>query len=195
MTSAPSAAPASALSAYLDEPLTADAASFKHREIRGKLAHVRFFSKPGWLREQRDSGPPSASKRAGKRFEARVLDRLKTMVEARVWRDENERPLPLLIHQFIRYCDANGWGFAEPEAYLVGPREVVLFEVKLTDRETAWTQVEGCYAPLLEALYARPVRSAIIARALRGRPSAPLYADVGAFVRSEARRGVVAWRL
>lgn len=60
-------------------------------------------------------------------------------------------------HQWIEYADANGSGRCEPEAYVVFPDRIVLFECKLTGCALGRTQMEHLYAPLLAHIYARPV--------------------------------------
>lgn len=69
-------------------------------------------------------------------------------------------------NQWVQFEDANGPGQCEPDAFLVTPEEVLIFEVKLTACRYGFEQLEGLYAPLLGHLFKRPVRCLQIAKAL-----------------------------
>src|SRR5256885_1619164 len=49
--------------------------------------------------------------------------------------------------QWLRYLDANGPGFAQPDFYLVGPHSTIVWEAKLTQREQAYRQISQLYRP------------------------------------------------
>ena len=55
---------------------------------------------------------------------------------------------------------------AQPDAYLVGPHSVVVFEVKLTQRKSAILQIGELYRPLLRAIYQRPVVGVVVCKNL-----------------------------
>ena len=82
---------------------------------------------------------------------------------------------PLLSHfhcaSWIRFCDANGEGWAQPDWFVVvapsrtiapphvhghesqSPSVILLGECKLTQTPVAWSQMEELYKPLLEKIY------------------------------------------
>lgn len=70
--------------------------------------------------------------------------------------------------QWLSFRDAHGWGFAQPDFFLVRPGVVLLLEVKLTLTDSGWTQMEQLYCPLLEKLYERPVTTVQVCKNLRG---------------------------
>ena len=97
----------------------------------------------------------------GKRFERAFAKALQKEVAARGLGE-------LFIGQWIHFLDANGKGYAQPDQYLVTPAAVYLFETKLTQSDQAESQTMELYAPLLEAIYKRPVVSCEVFRNFRG---------------------------
>lgn len=55
---------------------------------------------------------------------------------------------------------------AQPDAYLVGPHSVVVFEIKLTQRDSALTQIGQLYRPLLQHIYRLPVVGVVVCKNL-----------------------------
>lgn len=72
--------------------------------------------------------------------------------------------------QWIRFIDANGRGYAQPDHYWVGPRSVVVFEAKLTQRDEALRQIGRLYRPLLRHIYGLPVVGVVVCKRLVYRP-------------------------
>jgi hypothetical protein len=58
--------------------------------------------------------------------------------------------------QWLQFSDADGLGFAQPDAFVVFEDEVLLFEAKLTQSDQAQGQCLELYVPLLENIYSRP---------------------------------------
>jgi hypothetical protein len=76
----------------------------------------------------------------------------------------------LVVAQWLEFLDENGRGFAQPDVYLVGPHSVVLFEAKLTQRDSALSQIGQLYRPLLRFIYKRPVVGVLVCKNLRKDP-------------------------
>lgn len=55
--------------------------------------------------------------------------------------------------RWIRFEDANGLGWAQPDVLLVRKNRVNIFECKLTETNTAWAQLIDLYSPLLRFIY------------------------------------------
>ena len=72
----------------------------------------------------------------------------------------------LFIGQWLAFLDGNGRGFAQPDAYLVGPHSIVVFEVKLTQHPNGLQQIHQLYRPLLGFIYEKPVTGILICRNL-----------------------------
>lgn len=72
----------------------------------------------------------------------------------------------LIYHQWIEWADATGVHRCEPDAYLVLPDRIILFEVKLTASQYGVAQACDLYAPLLHLLYGKPVVSILLAKSL-----------------------------
>lgn len=91
---------------------------------------------------------PKGARAKGLRFEKEFGKRLRQWAES--------KGLEVRLGQWIHFIDANGRGFAQPDAYVVG--EVVwLFECKLTQSDQAESQMRDLYAPLLERIYGKKV--------------------------------------
>ena len=73
----------------------------------------------------------------------------------------------LSLGQWISYGDANGYGYAQPDAYLLAGDMVLLMEIKLTQTDTAEQQLEDLYRPLLRHIYGQPVVCLQICKTLR----------------------------
>lgn len=66
--------------------------------------------------------------------------------------------------QWIVFEDANGRGYAQPDAYALRHADILLLEAKLSYRESAWEQMRRLYVPLLEFIYARPVTCVLVTK-------------------------------
>ena len=98
-----------------------------------------------------DTGPPypkyrgmTAPQRAGRRFEKKVASKLESLVEGRFLFSQG---------QWISFQDENGYGMAQPDLYLRDEERIILLEVKLTQTEAAWRQMEDLYVPLLRMVF------------------------------------------
>lgn len=60
---------------------------------------------------------------------------------------------------WIEFEDSNGFGFCQPDAFVVFDNLVILVEAKLTWVDCVWEELDGLYKPLLENIYSRPVAS------------------------------------
>lgn len=72
--------------------------------------------------------------------------------------------------QWIRFIDQHGRGYAQPDIYVVGPRNVLCFEAKLTQRDEALVQLGKLYRPLLRHIYGLPVVGVVVCKRLVYRP-------------------------
>lgn len=66
-------------------------------------------------------------------------------------------PGEIFSGQWFRFKDAGGFGFAQPDFYILRADHIILFECKLTGKDEAWRQLRDLYSPLLEEFYSRPV--------------------------------------
>ena len=104
--------------------------------------------------------PPQTAKKGSPRATGLAFER---KMEARL----RERWPALTYHQWIEWADAFGTHVCEPDAYLVLPDRVVLFEMKLTASAYGVSQMADLYAPLLSHIYGgRPVTSVLVAKSL-----------------------------
>lgn len=97
----------------------------------------------------------------------------------------------LLYHQWLAFEDAVGPGRCEPEAFLIRPTEVLLFEVKLTGCRYGHEQLQELYTPLLAHLYKRPVRCLQICRAVHAETPGPMMDDLSTFINGDATIGTL----
>jgi hypothetical protein len=94
-------------------------------------------------------------------------------------------------NRWIGYHDRNGPGYASPDAYIVGKKVTILFEVKLTGGPGGKLQMEGLYKPLLEALYSRPVVCLLVCRWVTEMTPGPFFDTPQDFLASKEPFG--AW--
>lgn len=67
------------------------------------------------------------------------------------------KEVDLKIGQWIEFEDEEGFGYAQPDVFLVLPSRIILFECKLSETLRGHTQLSSLYSPLLEEIYLRPV--------------------------------------
>lgn len=72
----------------------------------------------------------------------------------------------LYLGQWLQFIDAAGRGMAQPDAYLVGPNSVLVFEIKLTQCKSGLLQIGQLYRPLLRQIYQRPVVGILVCKNL-----------------------------
>lgn len=77
----------------------------------------------------------------------------------------------LFLGQWLCYSDANGIGYAQPDAFVVQEHLVVIFEAKLTQTDLARIQLLSLYAPLLKAIFNRPCVCIQVCKNLRAIPA------------------------
>ena len=58
-----------------------------------------------------------------------------------------------LYNPWIEFWDASGHHFAQPDFVLIGPADIVVLEVKLSQSPFAFDQLLYLYKPLLEHMY------------------------------------------
>ena len=73
----------------------------------------------------------------------------------------------LFSHHWLRFIDADGPGWAQPDFFIDQSDSVLIFETKLTQTDAAWEQLDGLYGPLLESLFRKPVRKVQVCKNLR----------------------------
>ena len=70
--------------------------------------------------------------------------------------------------------DQNGFGFAQPDFFIVRDKSVVLFEAKLTQTEDGYSQISSLYRPLLCRIYRLPVLGILVCKNLVEEPRNPI---------------------
>ena len=94
-------------------------------------------------------------------------------------------PGELRLGQWISFSDENGYGHAQPDAYLKTDDMVLLMEVKLTQTDAAERQLQQLYEPLLLQLYGLPVICLQVCENLRYTPRGLVEGPLGLLGRSE----------
>lgn len=97
----------------------------------------------------------------GKTYERWVIRKLKNKLPAEMF----------FPSQWIRYEDASGWHYAQPDIFILLPAKILLLEIKRTQTLEAHYQLRGLYKPLLNFLYPdKKVVCVQICKNLRLRP-------------------------
>lgn len=130
--------------------------TFDHRSISGLRSAALLHASP--FAAKRELRSPYKRGLAYERKVGRTLQRLNRT---------GRLPGELHLGQWISYNDANGHGYAQPDAYLVADGHVLLAEVKLTQTDAAEQQLQRLYKPLLQQLYGLPVLCLQVCRRLR----------------------------
>ena len=68
----------------------------------------------------------------------------------------------LFCSQWIRFADANGFGYAQPDYYLICKDKIICFEAKLTQNYLGLRQLLSLYSPLLSHIYSLPVVGVLV---------------------------------
>lgn len=117
--------------------------------------------------ELRDDGPFSKQKpkrrahKAGIAYEKKVGRWLGRMIR------EGELEGELRLSQWILFADENGIGWAQPDAYILMEKGILLMECKLTQSDVATPQLLSLYLPLLRKIYNLPILCLQICHNLR----------------------------
>jgi hypothetical protein len=96
-------------------------------------------------------------------------------------------------HQWIQFADKNGSGVCEPELFVILRECVLLFECKRTGTLNGKLQLEGLYKPVLELIFARPVRCCLVCKHTAVETPGPFFETPEAFIASEAEFGTWHW--
>ena len=134
-----------------------------HRTITGRIVHVALASESPHTKTKR-----TAVQQKGLRYEKKIVRELKRVMPNKVFHG-----------QWLRYQDASGKHYAQPDLYTVFPDRVLLFECKLTQNDGARPQCLSLYAPLLTELYSLPVISCQVFHNLRYVPENGLIKSWG----------------
>ncbi len=107
--------------------------------------------------ELRDDGPFPKQKpkrrahKAGIAYEKKVGRWLSRMIR------EGELEGELRLSQWLLFADENGIGWAQPDAYILMEKGILLMECKLTQSDVATPQLLSLYLPLLRKIYNLPI--------------------------------------
>ena len=130
------------------------------RKIHGlKWAELR---SDGPFSKQR---PKRRAHKAGLAYERKVGRKLKRMLR------DGELDGELNLNQWILFADANGVGWAQPDAFVLMQDKILLLESKLTQSDTATPQLLSLYLPLLRKIYNLPILCLQVCHNLRYVPS------------------------
>jgi len=151
-----------------------------HRRVEG-LAEAHLIPPPDKFAKRKHRRGARAQGVAYEKLVGRKLSR-------GFLKDEGE----LFLGQWLSFRDANGWGLAQPDAYVVMERSVLLLEVKLTLTDSAWPQLELLYRPLLEKIYGKPVTTVQVCKKLRGFLPEGMVEDLVCFC-GDAKAGRWVW--
>ena len=62
-----------------------------------------------------------------------------------------------ITSQWIHFSDINGYGYAQPDAFIEKDTFVLCIEIKLKENSVGYLQMFQLYRPLLEHIYKKPV--------------------------------------
>ena len=110
-------------------------------------------------RQQRKTRRNKNRRGDGLRLEKRVAKEIRHAVPGEVF-----------CGQWIEYLDENGLGYAQPDIFILQEDQILLLEVKLTQTENGWAQMEDLYEPLLHHIYGLPVHQCLVCQNLRWTP-------------------------
>lgn len=125
----------------------------------------------------------NSTQKAGIRYEKKAVKYLKAK-----WSHAELR-----YHQWIKFADRNGVGWAEPELFIVLKDRVILFEMKLTGGPAGRMQMERLYKPLLEHIFKRPVHCLLVCRNVTEHTPGPRFQTPEDFIISGASFGTWHW--
>lgn len=93
----------------------------------------------------------------------------------------------MVYHQWIQFLETTSQrpSFAEPEAWIERPKEIILFEAKLTGKPYGKLQMEGLYKPLIEHILAKPVRCLMVCRHVDQHTPGPFVGSPEEFMASD----------
>ncbi len=87
-------------------------------------------------------------------FEATFIELIKAQAKERLGEEAQ-----VFANQWIRFEDAGGEGFAQPDVFVQTPKEIIIFECKRTWTLKAWVQLYDLYMPLVHrAVGLRPTK-------------------------------------
>ncbi len=109
----------------------------------------------------RKKKPRKTSIKKGLAFEKVVGRELKRLVGDELLDGE------LFLGQWILFNDKFGVGWAQPDAYILMEERIFLFEVKLTQSDSAVPQLLSLYLPLLRKIYNLPILCCQVCKNLR----------------------------
>lgn len=88
----------------------------------------------------------NSAQKAGKTFERKVIKEIQKRLKG--------NGIKFFPAEWLEFYDSAGFGMAQPDIFLTLPNgSLVIVEVKLTQKDLAWEQLEGLYAPLLRQLF------------------------------------------
>lgn len=89
------------------------------------------------------------SRAKGKTYERKVGKQLRKRAD--------KLKVDLHPQEWIEYEDANGYGYCQPDYYLVCDGFILLAECKLTQTDSAFNQMTKLYMPVLKYMYDMPI--------------------------------------
>lgn len=90
--------------------------------------------------------------------------------EKKVGRFLKRRFANIVLSPWFAFTDDNGRGYAQPDALLICPDRVVIFEAKYTQRGSGYTQISLLYAPIIEHVYRKPFVGVQVCKVLQTSP-------------------------
>ena len=111
---------------------------YNHHIISG-LKNAYFTSESPFKKEPKLKGSPAK----GKTYERTILRKLKSLLDEKM----------IHYNRWIRFEDASGWHYAQPDIFIETPHKIYLIEIKRTQCRDAELQLRFLYAPLLKKLF------------------------------------------
>lgn len=133
--------------------------------------------RPSWL-------PPPKAKRGAKALGLRYENLLARALKGRA------------IHgQWFHFIADGEPGWCQPDLLVVGQKQILVLEVKLTYTPAAIGQLSDLYLPVVSHAYGRPARGLIVAKNLTPEAPAEVYETIADAVALAPRAslGIVHW--
>ena len=86
-------------------------------------------------------------------------------------------PSACMAGQWFQFNDRNGKGFCQPDLILRTQKINIIFECKLTDVDTARSQLSHLYFPVVESALGKPVAGIVVTRHLTKETMMELVVD------------------
>jgi len=139
------------MSLHSPKPLPSRPDRIRHRRLESLIWTDLWTGKPPFGGAKKAA---TTAQQEGLTFQKKAFKCLKEAISRGYLQGE------LFVEPWFEFEDANGPGFAQPDAYILPEDDeapIILIECKLTQVSKGWAQMKQLYAPLLAQYYNRPI--------------------------------------